>query len=118
MTAKTLEKVPVHLGGFVHPAAESVYPVDDMGSSLQTSVAIFPNGDLGAHYDQINMAGKITDFGAKAIKDIFIKAFMCVSIIVKKKIFILKMLFCISIHYKKICPICFLYKGNKTIFRA
>ncbi|XP_033974855.1 early growth response protein 2b [Trematomus bernacchii] len=56
MTAKTLEKVPVNLGGFVHPASESVYPVDDMGSSLQTSVAIFPNGDLGAHYDQINMA--------------------------------------------------------------
>lgn len=54
MTAKTLEKVPVNLGGFVHP--ESVYSVDDI-----PSVAIFPNTDLGAHYDQMNVAaGKMT----------------------------------------------------------
>jgi len=89
MTAKTLEKVPVNLGGFVHPASESVYPVDDMGSSLQTSVAIFPNGDLGAHYDQINMAGKITNFGAKAILRTFSFRKSClyvsVSLIVRKK---------------------------------
>lgn len=59
MTAKTLEKVPVNLGGFVHP--ESVYSVDDIASSLPASVAIFPNSDLGAHYDQINVAaGKMT----------------------------------------------------------
>ncbi|XP_041818793.1 early growth response protein 2b [Chelmon rostratus] len=56
MTAKTLEKVPVNLGGFVHPVAESVYSVDDIATSLPTSVAIFPNTDLGAHYDQINVA--------------------------------------------------------------
>lgn len=60
MTAKTLEKVPLNLGGFVHP--ESVYSVDDIGSSLATSVAIFPNSDLGAHYDQMNVSGKITPF--------------------------------------------------------
>jgi len=60
MTAKTLEKVPVNLGGFVHPVAESVYSVDDIASSLPTSVAIFPNTDLGTHYEQINMAaGKV-----------------------------------------------------------
>lgn len=59
MTAKTLEKVPVNLGGFVHPVAESVYSVDDIATSLPTSVAIFPNTDLGAHYDQMN-AGKMT----------------------------------------------------------
>lgn len=60
MTAKTLEKVPMSLGGFVHPVAESVYSVDDIASSLPTSVAIFPNSDLGAHYDQINVAaGKV-----------------------------------------------------------
>ena len=57
MTAKTLEKVPVNLGGFVHPGAESVYSVEDIGSSMPTSVAIFPNTDLGSHYDQ--MAGKM-----------------------------------------------------------
>lgn len=58
MTAKTLEKLPVNLGGFVHPA-ESVYSMDDIATSLPTSVAIFPNSDLGAHYDQINVtAGK------------------------------------------------------------
>lgn len=51
MTAKTLEKVPVNLGGFMHPAAESMYSVDDIAS-----VAIFPNGDMGAHYDQMNVA--------------------------------------------------------------
>lgn len=59
MTAKTLEKVPVNLGGFAH--AESVYSMDDIATSLPTSVAIFPNNDLGAHYDQINVAaGKKT----------------------------------------------------------
>lgn len=56
MTAKTLEKVPVNLGGFVHPVADSLYSVDDIAASLPTSVAIFPNADLGAHYDQINVA--------------------------------------------------------------
>lgn len=55
MTAKALEKVPVNLGGFVHPAVESVYSVDDI-----PSVAIFPSSDLGAHYDQMNVtAGKL-----------------------------------------------------------
>lgn len=54
MTAKTLEKVPVNLGGFVPLAVDSVYPVDDV-----PSVAIFPTSDLGAHYDQMNVtAGK------------------------------------------------------------
>lgn len=56
MTAKTLEKVPVNLGGFVHPVADSVYSMEDIAASLPTSVAIFPNSDLGAHYDQINVA--------------------------------------------------------------
>lgn len=54
MTAKTLEKVAVNLGGFVHPAIDSGYPVDDI-----PSVGIFPSSDLGAHYDQMNVtAGK------------------------------------------------------------
>ncbi|XP_071403325.1 early growth response protein 2b-like [Centroberyx affinis] len=56
MTAKTLEKVPVSLGGFLHPAAETVYSVDDIATGLPTSVAIFPNSDLGGHYDQMNGA--------------------------------------------------------------
>ncbi|XP_077595213.1 early growth response protein 2b [Stigmatopora nigra] len=52
MTAKTLEKVPMSLGGF-----DNVYSVDDIPTSLPTSVAIFPcNSDLGPHYDQINAA--------------------------------------------------------------
>lgn len=50
MTAKTLEKVPVNLGGFVHP--DSAYAVDEL-----SSVAIFPNSDLGVHYDPMG-AGK------------------------------------------------------------
>ncbi|XP_034021620.1 early growth response protein 2b [Thalassophryne amazonica] len=50
MTAKTLDKVPVSLGGFVHP--DPVYSVDD----LSTSVTIFQNADLGAHYDQMTAA--------------------------------------------------------------
>lgn len=54
MTAKTLEKVPVNIGSFVHP--ESVYSVDDIATGLPTSVAIFPSGDIGAHYDQVNVA--------------------------------------------------------------
>lgn len=50
MTAKTLEKVPVNLGGFGHPAVDGGYPVDDL-----PSVAVFPSSDLGAHYDQMNV---------------------------------------------------------------
>lgn len=58
MTAKTLEKAPVTLGGFVHPLSESIYSVDEIGTSLPASVTIFPNGDLGGHYDHINSGGK------------------------------------------------------------
>ncbi|KAM6951607.1 early growth response protein 2b [Aplochiton taeniatus] len=54
MTAKTLEKVPLSLGGFVHPVSESIYSVDDISTGLPATVAIFPNGDLGGHYDQLN----------------------------------------------------------------
>ncbi|XP_067285523.1 early growth response protein 2b isoform X1 [Pseudorasbora parva] len=54
MTAKTLEKAPVTLGGFVHPLVESIYSVDELATSLPASVTIFPNGDLGGHYEQIN----------------------------------------------------------------
>ncbi|KAM3859437.1 early growth response protein 2b [Diretmus argenteus] len=58
MTAKTLEKVPVSLGGFVHPAAaDSIYSVDDIATGgLPTSVTIFPSTDLGGHYDHMNGA--------------------------------------------------------------
>ncbi len=58
MTAKTLEKAPVTLGGFVHPLCESIYSVDEIATSLPASVTIFPNGDLGGHYEQINPGGK------------------------------------------------------------
>ncbi|XP_077359269.1 early growth response protein 2b [Festucalex cinctus] len=53
MTAKTLEKVPMSLGGF-----ENAYNVqDDIASGLPASVAaVFPHSDLGPHYDQINVA--------------------------------------------------------------
>ncbi|KAK0152177.1 Early growth response protein 2b [Merluccius polli] len=54
MTAKTLEKVPVSLGGFVHPS-ETVYSVDEM-ATIPTSVAVFPNSDMGGHYDHMNGA--------------------------------------------------------------
>ncbi|XP_068610641.1 early growth response protein 2b [Brachionichthys hirsutus] len=56
MTAKTLEKVPLSLGGFAHPAAQSAYSMDDIATGLPTSAGIYPNTDLGAHYDQINVA--------------------------------------------------------------
>lgn len=54
MTAKTLEKVPVSLGGFVH-SSETVYSVDEM-ATIPTSVAVFPNSDMGGHYDHMNGA--------------------------------------------------------------
>ncbi|XP_056626847.1 early growth response protein 2b [Triplophysa dalaica] len=54
MTAKTLEKAHIALGGFVHPLSESLYSVDEIATSLPASVTIFPNGDLGGHYEQIN----------------------------------------------------------------
>lgn len=61
MTAKTLEKSPVTLGGFVHPLSEGIYSLDET-TPLPASVAIFPNSDLGGHYDQINgiSAGKLS----------------------------------------------------------
>ncbi|KAM9715513.1 early growth response protein 2b [Menidia menidia] len=56
MTAKALEKGPLNLGGFAHPAADSVYSVDELASSLPASVAIFnPNPELAA-YEQIHVA--------------------------------------------------------------
>ncbi|MBN3304403.1 EGR2B protein, partial [Amia calva] len=54
MTAKTLEKPPATLSGFVHPLSENIYSVDEIGTSLSTSVAIFPNADLGGHFDHIS----------------------------------------------------------------
>lgn len=61
MTAKTLEKSPVTLGGFVHPLSEDIYSLDD-STPLPGSVAIFPNSDLGGHYDQLSgiSAGKLS----------------------------------------------------------
>ena len=62
MTAKILDKTPVTLGGFVHPLSESVYSVDEVATNLPTSISIFPNGDLGGHYDHINgsIGGKLS----------------------------------------------------------
>ncbi|KAM4635965.1 E3 SUMO-protein ligase EGR2 [Discoglossus pictus] len=57
MTAKTVDKIPVTLGGFVHQMPESIYPVDE--SNLPTSVAIYPNIDLGGPYDQMTGDGMI-----------------------------------------------------------
>lgn len=54
MTAKTVDKLPVTLGGFVHQLPESLYPVEDLAASLPASVTIFPNGDLGGPYDQLS----------------------------------------------------------------
>lgn len=57
MTAKTVDKIPVSLGGFVHhQLPDSIYPVDDIATSLPASVAIFPNGDLGGPFDQLSGA--------------------------------------------------------------
>ncbi|XP_013886925.1 early growth response protein 2b [Austrofundulus limnaeus] len=53
MTAQTLDKVPLSLGGFVHAAADSVFSMDDMSTS------IFPTTELGARYDQINVAADV-----------------------------------------------------------
>ncbi|MGH0118593.1 UNVERIFIED_CONTAM: hypothetical protein FKN15_050102 [Acipenser sinensis] len=54
MTAKTAEKAPVALGGFVHQLPESIYTVDDIATTLPASVAIFPNTDLGGHFDHVS----------------------------------------------------------------
>lgn len=60
MTAKTLDKSAVTLGGFVHPLSEGIYSLDE-STPLPASVAIFPNSDLGGHYDPISglSAGKL-----------------------------------------------------------
>ncbi|KAJ6661556.1 hypothetical protein lerEdw1_013795 [Lerista edwardsae] len=54
MTAKTIDKIPVTLSGFVHQIPESIYPVDDIATTLPTSVINFPNGDLGGPFDQLS----------------------------------------------------------------
>ncbi|NWJ03514.1 EGR2 ligase, partial [Crypturellus undulatus] len=54
MTAKTVDKIPVTLGGFVHQLPENIYPVDDISSTLPTSVALFPNAELGAPFEQMS----------------------------------------------------------------
>lgn len=54
MTAKTIDKIPVTLSGFVHQLPESIYPVDDIATTLPTSVINFPNGDLGGPFDQLS----------------------------------------------------------------
>ncbi|KAL8186924.1 UNVERIFIED_CONTAM: hypothetical protein K2H54_022056 [Gekko kuhli] len=56
MTAKAVDKIPVSLGGFLHQIPESLYPAEDIAASLPTSVAIFPNGDLGGPFDQLSSA--------------------------------------------------------------
>ncbi|XP_077114886.1 E3 SUMO-protein ligase EGR2 isoform X1 [Ranitomeya variabilis] len=52
MTAKTIEKIPVTIGGFVHQMPDALYPMDE--SSLPTSVTIFPNVDLGGPFEQMS----------------------------------------------------------------
>ncbi|XP_030425642.1 E3 SUMO-protein ligase EGR2 [Gopherus evgoodei] len=54
MTAKTVDKIPVTLSGFVHQLSENIYPVDDIATTLPTSVTIFPNADLGGPFDQMS----------------------------------------------------------------
>lgn len=51
MTAKAVDKIPVTLGGFMHQLPDSLYPVEDLAAS---SVTIFPNGELGGPFDQMN----------------------------------------------------------------
>lgn len=58
MTAKTVDKIPLPIGGFVHQMPEAMYPLDE--SALPTSVTIFPNMDLGGQYDQMGSGGKNT----------------------------------------------------------
>nr|XP_020041238.1 LOW QUALITY PROTEIN: E3 SUMO-protein ligase EGR2 [Castor canadensis] len=50
MTAKTVDKIPVTLSGFVHQLPD-IYPVEDLAA---TSVTIFPNAELGGPFDQMN----------------------------------------------------------------
>ncbi|KYO28178.1 E3 SUMO-protein ligase EGR2 [Alligator mississippiensis] len=56
MTAKTVDKIPVTLSGFVHQLSENIYPVDDLAATLPTSVTIFPNADLGGPFEQMSGA--------------------------------------------------------------
>lgn len=51
MTAKAVDKIPVTLSGFMHQLPDSLYPVEDLAAS---SVTIFPNGELGGPFDQMN----------------------------------------------------------------
>lgn len=51
MTAKAVDKIPVTLSGFMHQLPDSLYPVEDLAAP---SVTIFPNGELGGPFDQMN----------------------------------------------------------------
>lgn len=52
MTAKTLDKVAVSFGGFVHPGPDNVFSVEDMSGSLPPSAAVFTHSELG-HYEPV-----------------------------------------------------------------
>uniref|UniRef100_A0A8D0DSN1 Early growth response 2 n=1 Tax=Salvator merianae TaxID=96440 RepID=A0A8D0DSN1_SALMN len=54
MSAKTVDKIPLALSGLVHHLPESIYPVEDIATTLPASVINFPNGDLGGPFDQLS----------------------------------------------------------------
>ncbi|MEE6485412.1 hypothetical protein FKM82_014270 [Ascaphus truei] len=54
MTARTVDKIPMTLGGFMHQIPESIYPVDEIATTLPASVTIFPNVDLGGPFEQMS----------------------------------------------------------------
>ncbi|XP_005997770.1 early growth response protein 2b [Latimeria chalumnae] len=58
MTAKTVEKLPVTLSGFVHQLPDALYSVDEI-TNLPASVAIFPNADLGGQFEPMTGDGMI-----------------------------------------------------------
>lgn len=56
----------------MHPLSESLYSMDEIATSLPASVTIFPNGDLGGHYEQINgHSGGKKDARLTCLSDLF-----------------------------------------------
>ncbi|XP_055503168.1 early growth response protein 2b [Leucoraja erinacea] len=55
MTAKTLEKIPLSLGGLFHQLPDNMFPVEDI-NGLPASVTIYPNPEM-TPYEQMSSDG-------------------------------------------------------------
>lgn len=60
MTAKTLEKIPLSLGGLFHQLPDNMFPVEDI-NGLPASVTIYPNPEM-TPYEQMSSGKRLCTY--------------------------------------------------------